>query len=334
MRERLALVIVVVLSVSVMPAAAGNYRWMAPDGSVSYSDQPPPASVGVAPPANVPVVEPATAPAPGAPSPPANTERVTSGRPVSVEEILDLSGVTRQLGALSASLVSEFKAPPSFSPGERAAIARVAESHFHADRLLRTIVDDLRRGQDQRSLDAVAAWLRSPPGRKITAAEIAASVAPQAERRAGVSRSSAARAALIEQLDWLAGITDSQLETIVAITRATAASIADVLPPEQRKSPVEIDRDLQRKRAQLRPQVEQATAQFMLYQYRTLEDVELERFAAFLASAPGRWYSRAMSRALTQAIGAAATDTARAMIGVVPAARWRELAMAPPPPAR
>jgi hypothetical protein len=94
--------------------------------------------------------------------------------------------------------------------------------------------------------------------------------------------------------------------------------------------PGQIERDLQRKRAQLRPQVEQATTQFRLYQYRLLEDAELERFAAFLSSAAGRWYNRAMSRALTQAIGAAATDTARAMIGVVPAERWRELAMAPP----
>jgi hypothetical protein len=312
MRAGLALVILVVLSVT--PASGGNYRWIAPDGSVSYSDQPPPASVSVAPPPSVPVV--------------------TSGRPATVEEVLDLSGATRQLGALSASLVAEFKAPPSFSSRERAAVARVADSHFDADRLLRTIVDDLRRGQDQQSLDAVAAWLRSPLGRKITAAEIAASLAPEAERRAGVSGSSAARAALIEQLDWLAGITESQLETIVAITRATATSITEVLPPEQRKSPVEIDRDLQRKRAQLRPQVERATAQFMLYQYRTLEDVELEGLAAFLSSAPGRWYSRAMSRALTQAIGAAASNTARAMIRVVPAERWRELAMAPPPASR
>jgi len=326
MRERLALLIVVTLWAT--PVSAGNYRWVAPDGSVSYSDQPPPASAAVAPAPSVPVVEPTVPASPDL----AETERPASGRGASIEDVLHFSGATRQLGALSATLVAEFKAPPSFSPRERGAIARVAESHFHAERLLRTIVEELRRVQDQRSVDAVAAWLRSPLGRKISAAEIAASLAPEAERRAGASRPAPARATLIEQLDWLAGITESQLDTIVAIARATATSISEVLPAEQRKMPGQIERDLQRKRAQLRPQVEQATTQFMLYQYRLLEDAELERFAAFLSSAPGRWYSRAMSRALTQAIGAAATDTARAMIGVVPAERWRELAMASPAP--
>jgi hypothetical protein len=106
------------------------------------------------------------------------------------------------------------------------------------------------------------------------------------------------------------------------------------MPPEQRKTPPQIDRDLQRTRAQLRAQVEQATMQFLLYQYRTLEEAELQRFAAFLSSEPGRWYSSVMSRALTQAISATATDTARAMIGVVPVERWRDLAMAPPPAPR
>jgi hypothetical protein len=331
-RERLALLILVVLSAT--PAAAGGYRWVAPDGSVTYSDQAPPANVAAAPPPNAPVVAPPPAPSPAAPPLPVPMERPTSGRPATVEEILDLSGATRQLGPLSATLVAEFKAPASFSAKERAAIARVAESHFQADRLLRTIVDDLRRGQDQRSLDAVAAWLRSAAGRKITAAEIAASLAPEADRRAGVSAPSRARATLIEQIDWLAGITESQLDTIVAIARATATSITETLPPEQRKTPAQIERDLQRKRTGLRAQVEQGTTQFMLYQYRALADAELERLAAFLSTTPGRWYSRAMSRALTRAIGAAATDTARAMIAVVPAERWRALAMAPPPAPR
>lgn len=337
MRRGLALVVVVVaVVVSTSPAAAGNYRWIAPDGTVSYSDQPPPLSATVPASPVVPPVETSasTPPLIVAPLRTLEPERPTSGPPATVEEILDLSGVTRQLGALSATLVAEFKAPPSFSPKERAAIERIAAGHFQPDRLLATITGELRRRHDQRTLDAIGAWLRSPLGRKITALEIAASLAPEAQRRASGPPPAPGRKALIEQLDWLGGVTESHLDTIVAIARATATSIASVLPPDQRKSPAQIERDLQRTRAQLRAQVEQATTQVMLYQYRTLDDAELQRLAAFLSTEPGRRYSAVMSRALTQAISAAATDAARAMIGTVPAERWRDLAMAPPPPPR
>jgi hypothetical protein len=330
MQTRLALLLAVVVSTS--PASAGNFRWIAPDGTVSYSDQPPPGTATVpAPPAQPSIHVP---PPPVTPPRALEAERPTSGRPATVEEILDLSGVTRQLGALSATLIAEFKAPASFSPKDRAAIERVTAGHFHSDRLLATITREVRRRHDQPTLDAAAAWLRSPLGRKITAMEIAASLTPAAERRASGPPPSPGRKALIEQLDWLGGITESQLDTIVAISRATATNIASVLSPDQRKSPPQIERDLQRTRAQLRAEVEQATTQFMLYQYRTLEDADLQRFAAFLSSEAGRRYSILMSRALTRAIGAAATDAARAMIGVVPAQRWRDLAMAPPSPPR
>jgi hypothetical protein len=268
----MGLTLVIALLVWATPASAGSYRWIAPDGSVSYSDQRPPANATIAPPPDMPVAPPV------APPQTLETERPAPGRPATVEEILELSGVTRQVGAMSATLVAEFKAPESFSAKERAAVTRVAESQLHADRLLAIITAELRRRHDQQGLDAAAAWLRSPLGRKITAAEIAASLAPEAERRAGVSSASRARTALIEQLDWLGGITESQLDTIVAITRATAMSIADVLPPDQRRTPAQIERDLQRRRAQARAQVEQATIQFMLYHFLSLEDAYLVRF--------------------------------------------------------
>lgn len=324
MRTTIALVIVA--TVAATPAAAGNYRWVAPDGTVSYSDQPPRV--------NATIVVPVTPPPLVAPSRPLELERLPAGPPATVGELLEISGITRQVGALGAVLTGEFKAPPSFSTQERAAIERVAERHFHRDRLLASIAEELRRHNDQPRLNAVAAWLRSPLGQKITALEIAASLELGTERRAGAAAAPPARAALMEQLDWLGGLTESRLDTIVVIARATATSVAGVMPPEQRKPQAQIERDLERVRAQMRPQVEKATIQQLLHQYRALEDAEIERLAAFMASEPGRWYSTLMSRALTRAIAAAATDAARAMVGLVPAERWRELAMAAPPAPR
>jgi hypothetical protein len=246
---RTGLALVVAVGVSTSSSSAGSYRWIAPDGTVSYSDQPPPRSATVPASPVAPPVEPSagTPPLLVAPLRALEPERPTFGPPATVEEILELSGVTRQLGALSATLIAEFKAPASFSPKERAAIERVTASHFQSDRLLATITSELRRRHDQPALDAAAGWLRSPLGRKMTALEIAASRAPEAERRANGPAPTAGRKALI-------------------------------------------------------------------------------------ATEPGRRYSTAMSRALTQAISVAAADAARAMIGVVPAERWRDLAMAPPPP--
>jgi len=325
MRTRMALLIA--MTVAASPAAAGNYRWIAPDGSVSYSDNPPRV--------NATTVVPVAPPRPVAiPAPVLDLERLPAGPAAAVDEILHISGLTRQIGGLSASLIAEFKAPPSFSSKERAAIGRVAERSFHRDRLLASITEELRRRQDQPRLNGVAAWLRSPLGQKITTLEIAASLAGTAGRPAPASAAPPARMPLIERLDWLGGLTENRLDTILVIARATAISVAGVMPPEQRKTPPQIERDLERARGQMRPRVEEATRQHLLQLYAALDDTELERVAAFMSSESGRWYSGVMSRALTQAIGAAATEAAGAMVGVVPAERWRALAMAPPPAPR
>lgn len=328
MRTRMALLIA--MTVAASPAAAGNYRWIAPDGSVSYSDNPPRVNATTV----VPVAPPPPVAIPAQTAPVLDLERVPAGPAAAVDEILHISGLTRQIGGLSASLIAEFKAPPSFSSKERAAIERVAERYFRRDRLLASITEELRRRQDQPRLNGVAAWLRSPLGQKITALEIAASLAGTAGRPAPASAAPPARMALIERLDWLGGLTENRLDTILVIARATAISVAGVMPPEQRKTPPQIERDLERARGQMRPRVEEATRQHLLQLYASLDDTELERVAAFMSSESGRWYSGVMSRALTQAIGAAATEAAGAMVGVVPAERWRALAMAPPPAPR
>jgi hypothetical protein len=135
MRTWIAILIVTTLAAS--PAAAGNYRWIAPDGSVSYSDNPPRV--------NATTVVPVAPPPPVAtPAPVLDVERLPAGPAATVDEILHISGLTRQIGGLSASLIAEFKAPPRFSPKERAAIERVAERHFHRDRLLASITEELR----------------------------------------------------------------------------------------------------------------------------------------------------------------------------------------------
>jgi hypothetical protein len=60
----------------------------------------------------------------------------------------------------------------------------------------------------------------------------------------------------------------------------------------------------------------------MLYQYRSLDDDELQQYADFLASDAGRWYSATMSKAMNRTVAAAAQRTASEAIRAIPPPRW------------
>jgi hypothetical protein len=297
--------------------AAGMYKWTAADGTVTYSDRPQPA------------VPETAAPEPSPPSTPGSAAREVAPRiAATADEVLEMSGVKPQLAVAPVKMAGEFKPRRPLNAEDAAALEAILARNFAADRLFTQIRSEFKRRADGKKLAEVAAWLRSPLGQKITALEVAAGLEADAGQRmvafapGGRGGPAAARVALMERIDWTAGVTDGALESMLAVARAMAMAINRALPPDERQPVAQIERHMQQLRGQSRAKLAQSTITFMLYQYRSLDDDELQQYADFLASDAGRWYSSTMSKAMNRTVAVAAQRTASELIRAIPPPRW------------
>jgi hypothetical protein len=308
------------------PVAATVYRWVGPDGAVTYSDRPQPVASDPPPPPS----EPARTPPAGA------RDAVVRSGPTTADELLELSGVKPQLATAVLKLGAEFKPRRSQLASDDAAVFdQIMTRNFAADKLYNTLRGEFRRRADGKKIAEVLQWLGSPLGRKITELEVTAGLEPDAGRRAttfaaGRGGPPPGRVALMERIDWVAGVTDGSLESILAVARAMAMALNSALPPDQRQTTDHVERQIQQQRARSRAQLAQSTITFMLYEYRSLEDQELEQYAEFLATDAGRWYSATMSKALIRTVALTAQRTAREMVKAIPPQRWSSGASASP----
>jgi hypothetical protein len=317
-------------------AAAGLYRSTGADGTVTYSDRP--VSDATTPAPTAPPVPDTTAPAPARPPASSGREPAPKGAgSATADEVLELSGVKSQLAATPARMAGEFKPRGGrLNAEDTAALEQILARHFDAERLYNQVRTEFKRRADARKLVDVAEWLRSPLGQKITALEVAAGLETDAARRAvtfapgGRGGPSAARVGLVERIDWTAGITDGSLESMLAVARAMAMAINRALAPDERQTSAQIERQMQQLRGQARARLAQSTLAFMLYQYRSLDDDELQQYADFLASDAGRWYTATMSKAMNRTVAVAVQRAASEVIRAIPPPRWSGGAAASP----
>ena len=312
--------------------AAGLYRTTGPDGTVTYSDRP----QAVAP--ETPAPETPTPARPPVPPPQATpkTGAATAGA-ATADEVLELAGVRPQLAATPARMAGEFRPRGGrLNAEDTAALEQILARHFDADRLYGQVRSEFKRRADARKLGEVAEWLRSPLGQKITALEVAAGLETDAAQRAiayapgGRGGPPVARVTIVERIDWTAGITDGSLESMLAVARAMAMAMNRALPPDERQTTAQIERQVQQLRGQARARLAQSTVAFMLYQYRSLDDDELQQYADFLAGDAGRWYSATRSKAMNRTVGAAVQRAASEVIRAIPPPRWSGGAAASP----
>lgn len=308
------------------PLAATVYRWVGPDGAVTYSDRPQPVANDPTPPPSEPARKPPTS----------ERDAAAKSGPTTADELLELSGVKPQLATAALKLGSEFKPRRSqLSTDDVAAFDQIMARNFAAEKLYTTLRGEFRRRADAKKMAEVIEWLGSPLGRKITELEVTAGLEPDAGRgatafAAGRGGPPPARVALMERIDWVAGVTDGSLESILAVARAMAMALNSALPADQRQTTEQLERQIQQLRARSRAQLAQSTIMFMLYEYRSLEDQELEQYAEFLATDAGRWYSATMSKALIRTVAITAQRTAKEMIRAIPPQRWSSGAAASP----
>jgi hypothetical protein len=307
------------LAAGAWPTGAQVHRWVDRQGNVSYANRPPlPREVGT--PEPEPVRERPRV------STPTKPERTGPG---TVDEILELSGVKRQLVGDMSRLGAQFRPRQGqLSARDEAAINRIVAQAFQPQKIYALIKNEVSRQVDQPKLDAATSWFRSPVGQKIITLEIEGALARDerqaAEYVAELQRNPppAQRVELLQRLDWVTGSAETLVELSIAVARSITKAVNRSMPPDRRLRADQLESQLGQARTQTTEPIRQVAMFMMLHTYRSLSDQELERYVKFLASGAGRWYTAAVAKAFTHAVSAAAERAAIELVQAVPPERW------------
>jgi hypothetical protein len=226
-----------------------------------------------------------------------------------MREIFHLSGLEAQLGALdeivAASLTPNLQRIPA---GQAATVRHAALEAFSGPALQEKVAGRLAKVHHPQHAAATLRWLRSPLGVRIAELERQTSTAEgmraleaYAQQLAGQAPP-ASRVGLARELDQAVGMTDFSVELSLASARAAMAAIGAVLPAERRLAPDKIEAAIASQRELLREQLGRASLVTTLYTYRSLKDVELEAYLAFVRGDAGRWYHGVVKQALLETL--------------------------------
>jgi hypothetical protein len=314
--------------------------WM--DGNtIVYSDQPPPEGVAIAampaaerPPvvraSDAPAADAAAADAPVADAAvPAPQTVVVSTTPATLDEILALSGFRAQLPAIARGLGAEYVARfGQLDDRDRARVAHIVARQFVPAQMFTAAREEFRRRVDVSQLNTMAAWFRSPLALKITALEIAASGPDTAPKIASyvtalkASPPSAARAELVQRLDWVTGTIDETIDLSLAVAVSVQRAAADGAPADRRPRAGLVERGVEETRSRITSAIRDDVFNQMLYIYAPLTDAELKAYVDFVASPAGRAFGRSVRAALIRVVRDVADRTARDIARAVPPQRW------------
>jgi uncharacterized protein DUF4124 len=343
-RLRSCLLLGVAIALAPTTTSAGSYKWVDEKGNVTYSDRPPqPAeSQGTAPePVTVDLKTLDARPAPPLQDqdfkkylPPAVIPR--SG-PTRVDDLLELSGVRAQLVGLVRGIAKELRpAPGILSAKDQASIDRVLSKTLRHEVVYGLVREAFIPQIDRTNLEATAAWLRSPLGRRITVLEVTASD-PSSEQKIAdyaaelqANQPSHHRLELIWRLDWVVGSIESSADLYATLSRGVAKAVSAAGPPERRLRPGQIEAQVAEVRARVNKPLRELHITAQLYAYRDLTDDELTAYVVFSSSDAGRWYNVAMHKALISAVGRIVEQTATELVRAVPVERWARAAQPAP----
>lgn len=366
MTDRTAAVLLLAGALVLVSAVSGaeTYRWVDDQGNVTYSDRPPqqrdirpvapeappapdvktpdvkapelqaPEMKAAEPRALDPQIQPPKARDAKATIPP---NPIPKTGPTKIDELLELAGIRAQIGGLLSRVAVDLRPPPGqMSQADQAAIDRVLAQSLRHDTAYAAIRDAFRPQVDRASLEATAAWLRTPVARKIVALEIAASE-PGAEQKIAdyaatlkTNPPPARRLELLQRLDWITGANETSADLVAAIARGLSTAVSAAGPPESRPRPGQLEDRAAQVRARANETLREVRTMSMLYTYQTLQDEELAEYVRFSGTDAGRWFSIAMRKALVGAVGKAVEQTATELVRAVPLERWARAAMPTP----
>jgi hypothetical protein len=249
---------------------------------------------------------------------PALAQKEGASREALIQEVLERSGATAQIGQIPALALAGLEEQASgMEPEVYPKLVQIFSQAYRAERLEQAVRDHFEQHADEARLQKMAEWLRSRLSEKMTQLEIEAST-PEAQKK---MRDYAAelewnpppdqRLDLIARLDKAARVTEGAIEVNLATLRGIVAGLNPVLPPEKRLSEEQLREVLAGLRVQLEAPTKSQIQASLLYTYRRATQQELAEYAGFMESDLGQWFGQLISNSLLQAMSAAAEEAGK-----------------------
>jgi len=233
--------------------------------------------------------------------------------PPLVDEMLRLSGVTRQLAQLPEAVVDGFNQHAGRLDPETADVQRkILRESYRVDVVYPILAAAVTERYDERQARAVVQALRTPLFQKLQSLEDAASGRDAAARIRTFSeqlvdhRPSVDRQVLIRRLDTAMEATAIQLEVMGATIQGLSDALGVAGPSRDQLRAV-----IAAVQEQGLVPVKNQVLLSLLYAYQSVGDDDLRDYLTFWESSPGRWFVTTMGRGLVQSVVRAAETAGR-----------------------
>jgi len=240
-----------------------------------------------------------------------------------VEEILRLSGLTRQITEVPSqvqSSLSERSSQLAHSTQQR--MKEIVTRSFRTDTMYLSLKERLVQEFKADRLSALLFWFRSPLSREMVELE-ARALSPDRVQliknfvaRLQSSPPPASRLAVIDRLDTAT----KNSELLMSISFAVARSMAHAARSHS-MSPEMIEAGLRQARVQYYQPIKTASQLVLLFTYRSASDAQLVEYTEFWESDLGRQFVRVVHGALVDAVSASADRFAREILLLIKESR-------------
>ena len=246
-----------------------------------------------------------------------------------VDELFRAAGVDRRLPDLAAQIQAEFRRQSGLgATPERQTLSDIVARQFNTDTLYAMVRDEFLRAAAGGPTRNTLAWYRSPFGRRVVGLEIQAG-APESQREFRAYATSigghwpASRVVLVRRLDDATRANETGLDSLVVMLRSFAVAVDAARAPDQRMDRAQLESQLKQTRDRAFGPTRQGALVAMLFTYRNLGEPDLERYARFMESEAGGWYTRTLNRSLIRAVGIIAERTGSEVVRALPPERWQ-----------
>ncbi len=232
-----------------------------------------------------------------------------------VEEILELSGIKRQIEGMAEWITPSLEPYRTQHPKLHELMHRIMKESYTPDTLNRMVFNTLSAHFDQTRFTSILEWYHSPLAQQITRLEVEASTPEGAQDMqqfaAGLESSPVpdARRELIEEFDAAVGTTDVLVDTMTAVSLHMAKAVY----AQVSKDPPVAAEDWEEKakteiRKQTRSTLETYAMVSYMYTYRSLSDEDFRQYIRFVHSENGRWLNQIINQGLVKAMGQLGND--------------------------
>lgn len=238
--------------------------------------------------------------------------------PRAVDALLELNGAKRQIDQLNGHLATRRKySYKNLPPEMKRRLDAIFEAAYDPPTIFAGLRDALLQEFDAGRGALVLGFLRSPLARAMTQLEVDAN-APEAEpelRAFALGLRSTppdpARLALLQRLDVAARQTELSMAFTLSSFRSLAAIANVALPPNRRRTPEQVEKDLAAARSQLEHVAKETVSVKGLFTYRSVAADDLRTYVEFHESEMGRWLMDLLTRATEGALERSAATAAK-----------------------